>query len=153
MLKKLSKRWLIIGAIIGCLLLGAGVAYAAGSLIVDYGSSVGVTGKVIIVAPDPTVDDLEIICPEFTITYGDTTPITGTLRIINGSAYPLTLTNATIIMDNANVGLIALEPTVQGVNDIVYPGGNQDITITISPWNKLASVGEYSYSGTLEYSW
>lgn len=143
----------MVGVIVGCLLLGAGIAYGAGTLIVDYGSSVGVTGKVIIIAPDPTVNDIEVGCPEFTIVYGDTTPLTGKLAIYNGSGWPLTLTNATISMDNTDVGTITLEPILTGVNDTLLPGSIQEITITLTPWSKLVTTGTYSYSGSLEFNW
>lgn len=152
MLKK-HRRWFIIGICIGCLLTGTGIAYAAGSLIVGFGSSVGVEGKITIVAPEPTLEDITVECPEFTVTYGDTKALTGTMYVYNTSGHPLTLNSASIAMDNTDVGIITLAPIVSGVNDALPSGGVQSITVTITPWSKLVPVGNYSYSGNLEYRW
>ena len=154
MLKKLSRKWIVAGFIIVSLLLGGTIAYAASAIIVDFGSSVGVEGQVIIVAPEPTINDIVVTSPTFTITYGDTTEVTANMMVQNLSAYDLTLVNVTISMDNTDVAALSLGSFIPGVHSDLLPAGSAHlIPITMAPWGTQVSLGSYSYSGTIEYSY
>ena len=146
---QLPRKWLIVICSVLIILITSGIAYGANQLIVHFNGGLDVSGKITIIAPDPTLSDLKIIStPDFAFTAGNTDVLTGDIVVENNSAYDLTLANASFTITSAAlVGSLDYNPT-----GVLKSHGQHSIPVLLAP-SVNATFGEFNYSGDLTYSW
>ena len=148
---RLSKKWVMVGVILSSLLIGAGVAYGANSIIVKFGGDLGIDGTVKIIAPPPEEGELEIVStPDFEYTIGQPDNPQGEIVVRNNSAAVLTFKKLVAEFEQGkDVGLIEVygefDETLQAYSDQLIP-----VMFTI---DSKAIAGEYQYSGSIEYTY
>ena len=151
LITQLPRKWLIVICSVLIILITSGIAYGANQIILHFEGGVDVSGKITIIAPDPTLADLEIIStPDFSFTAGDATVLTGVIVVENNSAWDLTLVYASFAIDSAAwLGSLSYD---QVGTPVLSAHGQHSIPVMLAPGASPAA-GEFSYSGNLTYSW
>ena len=148
---QLPRKWLIVICSVLIILITSGIAYGANQIILRFDGGVDVSGKITIIAPDPTLDDLEIIStPDFAFTAGNTDVLSGVIVVKNNSAWDLNLTFASFAIDSATwLGGLSYD---QVGTPVLNAHSQHSIPVSLAP---VASpkAGDFNYSGNLTYSW
>lgn len=140
---------LSVGVIVGLFVLGLVGAYAGGQIIKHFDSKTQVTGKITIVAPLPTENDLVITLPDL-ILYTTGGAGNAVITVNNNSAYDLTCQAAAFNFPT-EVGTMELADPVK--DSILAKGAMQNIIIYYTSKPGLVAGTEYFYTGEITYSW